>query len=200
MRFAASLDPPGETRRQALTLVVWVFFLALAVIAAARVGTHAPLSVDPLTADPENAEMQTELHRSTAARLRVALLLGLLAPGLSTFLLSRRYRRNGAHARGITVELTKDELRVWGRGYGTRVAIDASTPEERLVDVYAGRLGAWRQVRLRLRAKHHTIELAARARPGDESSLRLEGGEADCIELAREDYDALKAEVFARKS
>jgi hypothetical protein len=200
MRFAAALDPPGETKRQALTLVVWMLFLGAAVVFAAQVGTHTPASMDPLTADPAASEMQTELHRSTAARFRVALLLGLLAPGLATFLLSRRYRRNGAHARGITVEVTTDELRVWGRGYGSRVAILDSTVEERLVDVYAGRLGAWRQVRLRLRAKHQAIELAAPAKSGDERALRLEGGEGDCIEIAREDYDALKTEILARKA
>jgi hypothetical protein len=200
MRFAAALDPPGETKRQALTLVLWMLFLGAAVIGAAEVGTHVPASVDPLTADPASSEMQAEVHRSLAARFRIALVLGLLAPGVSTLLLSRRYRRNGAHARGISVELTPDELRLWGRGYGTRVAIRDSTLEERLVDVYAGRLGAWRQVRLRLRAKHQALELAAPAREGDGRELRLEGGEADCVEISREDYDALRAEILARKA
>jgi hypothetical protein len=70
--------------------------------------------------------------------------------------------------------------------------------EERLVDVYGGQLGAWRQIRLRLRAKHQTLEFAAPAVEGDERELRVEGGEADCIELSREDYDALKAELMRR--
>jgi hypothetical protein len=69
--------------------------------------------------------------------------------------------------------------------------------EERLVDVYAGRLGAWRQVRLRVRAKARTIELAAPAEETDIArGLRLEGGEADCVELERSDYETLKREVL----
>jgi hypothetical protein len=198
VRFLAALDPPGETKRQALTLVIWVLFLGASVVAAASVGTHAPSSMDPLTLDPDNAEMQAELHRSKVARLRIALVLGLLAPLACTLILSRSHRRNGFHPRGISIELTETELRIWGRGYGSRVTVAESTLEERLVDVYAGRLGAWRQIRLRLRAKHQTLELAAPAKPGDEATLRLEGGEADCVEIAREDYDALKGEILRK--
>jgi hypothetical protein len=156
--------------------------------------------MDPLTVDPAVGEMQTELARSRAARLRVALVLGLLAPGFVTLVLARRHRRNGSYPRGITVELTETELRIWGRGYGSRVVIRDSVVEERLVDVYAGRLGAWRQVRLRLRARHQAIELAAPAKAGDELALRLEGGEADCVEVSREDLDALKAEILSRST
>jgi hypothetical protein len=200
VRFGAALDPPGETKRQIMTLVVWLLFLGVAVTTAAFVGTHAPPSFDPLTTDPATREMRDELHRSRAARLRVAVLLGVLAPAVLTFMLSRRHRRNGPHARGILVELTETELRIWGRGYGSRVTVLAATTDERLVDVYAGRLGAWRQIRLRLRTKHQTLELAAPAIAGDEARLRVEGGEADCIELAREDYDALRAELLERAS
>jgi hypothetical protein len=200
LRFVAALDPPGETKRQVVTLGVWLFFLGAAIVTAASFGTHAPGSLDPSTLDPKAHEVQDEVHRSGAARLRVALLVGVLPPGLLTILILRRHRRNGAHSQGIFVELTKTELRVWGRGYGSRVTILGAGTEERLVDVYGGRLGAWRQIRLRLRAKHQSLELAAPAVDGDERQLRLrvEGGEADCIELAREDYDALKAELIRR--
>ena len=197
--FAAALDPPGETRRQAWTLGIWVFFLGAAIVAAVAVGTHSPASLDPLSIDPDTHEADAELHRSRSARLKVALLVGLLLPTLAAFVLSRRHRRNGAHPRGIHVELTETELRIWGRGYGSRVSLAGATIEERLVDVYAGRLGAWRQIRLRLRTRHHAIELAAPARAGDEQSLRVEGGEGDCVELGREDYDALKSEILVRQ-
>jgi hypothetical protein len=202
MRFAAALDPPGETKRQAWTLAVWVLFLGAAVIVAALVGTHAPQGMDSVTLDEAHsdvqADVQAELSRSRAARLRVALVLGLLAPIACTLMLSRWHRRNGGYPRGISVEVTETELRILGRGYGSRVALEEATVEERLVDVYAGRLGAWRQVRLRLRTKHQTLELASPARPGDELTLHLEGGEADCIEIAREDYDALKRDILQK--
>jgi hypothetical protein len=192
VRFAAALDPPGETRRQALTLGIWGFFLAAAVVAAVAVGTHAPGALDSASLDSGSQELDAELHRSRSARLKVAVLVGLVAPALCAFMLARRYRRNGAHPRGITVELTETELRIWGRGYGSRVSIAGASIEERLVDVYAGRLGAWRQIRLRVRTRHHMIELAAPAQAGDERSLHLEGGEGDCVEVSREDYDVLR--------
>jgi hypothetical protein len=195
VRFAVALDPPGETKRQALTLGIWLFFLAAAVVAAVAVGTHAPGSID----DVGSREAEAELARSRSARLKVAILVGLVAPSFFTLLLARRHRRNGGHPRGITVDLTEDELRVWGRGYGSRVTLADATSEERLVDVYGGRLGAWRQIRLRVRSGYHTIELAAPAKEGDELTLSLEGGEGDCVELAREDYEALRRELLARR-
>jgi hypothetical protein len=149
--------------------------------------------------DPGSYEVQTEVHRSHVARLKVAVVLGVLAPTLFTLAFARRYRRNGAHARGITVELTEIELRIWGRGYGSRVAIREATMQERLVDVYAGRLGAWRQIRLLLRTRHQVLELAAPARAEDDRELRVSGGEADCIELARDDYEGLKWEIRRRR-
>jgi hypothetical protein len=172
--------------------------LGTAVVTAAEVGTHTPPSVDPLTVDPATAEMQAELHRSRLARFEVAIVLGLLLPAFFTLLVSRRHRRNGGYPRGISLEVTETELRIWGRGYGSRVTIRDAVVEERLVDVYAGRLGAWRQVRLRLRTRHQDIEIAAPAAAGDERRLRLEGGEADCVEFERKDYDAAKSEVLTR--
>lgn len=199
MRFRAALDPPAETKRQVWTLVIWLVFLGAAVVVGAAFGTHAPTALDPLTVDPGSEEVQVELHRSHVARVKVAVFLGLVAPTLFTLVLARRHRRNGAHARGITVELTETELRIWGRGYGSRVAIRDATVQERLVDVYAGRLGAWRQIRLVLRTRQKTLELAAPARTGDDRDLPVSGGEADCVELAREDYGALKEEIFLRQ-
>src|SRR5579859_1550854 len=100
MRFLAALDPPAETKRQFLTLVIWVVFLLSAVVGAAIVGTHVPGMVDPVTVDPREDSARTELHRSREARLKVALLVGLAAPALVTLALRRRHRRHGAHARG----------------------------------------------------------------------------------------------------
>jgi hypothetical protein len=200
MMIHAALDPPGETKRQFLTLVVWGLFLFTALVAAAAVGTRVPSS-DPASVDVANDATRAEIRRSRVARIRVAIILGLLAPAACTLLLARRHRRHGAHARGITVELTDAELRIWGRGYGTRVSVDDAEVAERLVDVYAGRLGAWRQVRIRLQTKARAVEIAAPASEADgERGLRLDGGEADCVELDRADYDALKMELQQRRA
>src|ERR1700722_485398 len=197
MRFAAALDPPAETKRQVWTLFIWFIFLGAAVVVGAVVGTHAPTALEAVTTDGAD-DVQAEVHRSHVARLKVAVILGLLAPTLFTLALTRRHRRDGAHARGITVELTEDELRIWGRGYGSRVTIRGATMQERLVDVYAGRLGAWRQIRFVLRTRHQTLELAAPALAGDDHDLPVNGGEADCVELAREDYNGLRRELLLR--
>ncbi len=199
MRFAAELDPPAETKRQAWTLFIWLLFLGTSIVTGALVGTHAPAALDSVTAESGSTNVQAEVQRSHAARLKVAILLGVLAPTVFTLVLARRHRRNGAHARGITVELTDSELRIWGRGYGSRVAIREATVQERLVDVYAGRLGAWRQIRLVLRTRHQTVELAAPAQVEDDRDLGVRGGEADCVELGREDYNGLKREILARR-
>jgi hypothetical protein len=201
MRFQAALDPPAETKRQFLTLVIWAFFLGSAVVTAALVGTHMPGMVDPVTVDPEGEGPREEIRRSHVARLKVAFLVGLASPALCALWLRRRHRRHGAYPRGISVELTGDELRIWGRGYGSRVPIEGAAIEERLVDVYAGRLGAWRQVRMRVRTSARQIELAAPAEERDSKcGLRLDGGEGDCVELDREDYDALRGEILRRTS
>jgi len=139
----ATLDVPGETRRQAVVFAIWLLSLAAAVFVGSAVGTHIPAYVS----DPE--EQEQELSRSRMARAKVALVLGLLCPSLLTFYVGRRRRRGGAHARGIRAEVTQDgELRLWGRGYGTRLSLGGARVEERLVDLYAGRLGAWRERRL----------------------------------------------------
>ena len=132
-------------------------------------------------------------------------MLGLLLPACITWIVRARYRRGGGHARGIVVDVTDGELRIWGRGYGARVRLEGADVSERLVDVYAGRLGAWRQRRLRVRAASGAragfsseIELATPALASDDG-LRVEGGEGDCVELSREDFVAVRDEVLAAR-
>lgn len=195
----ADLDVPGETSRQARVFVLWLACLALAVIVSSSVGAHIPMS------DEGTPAAAQELSRSRAAKAKVALVFGLLVPTLLTLVISRRHRRGGAHPRGITVDVTDEgELRLWGRGYGARVQIAGADVSERLVDVYAGRLGAWRQRRLRVRAGVNAamggaqeIELAAVAIAADsEVELGLFGGEGDCVELSREDFDRVRDRVL----
>jgi hypothetical protein len=198
VELRAELDVPGETGRQGRIFAAWVFCLALAVVVSSAFGAHLSL------ADEGSLHAERELARARGAKARVALVVGLLLPALLTWGLNRRYRRGGGHARGITVDVTAGgELRMWGRGYGSRVRLEGAEVSERLVDVYAGRLGAWRQRRLRVRAVKVTrggsreIELATTAQRSDmEEGLRVEGGEGDCIELAREDFDRLRQSVI----
>jgi hypothetical protein len=198
IELVADLDPPGETGRQTKIFATWLLCLLLAVIVASAVGAH--LSLD----DDGTARARAELARSRAAKTRVALILGLLVPTLITLAVNRRYRRGGGHARGIQIDVTEaGELRIWGRGYGSRVHLAGAEIGERLVDIYAGRLGAWRQRRLRvrgttsLRGGAREIELATVAVEADlAEGLPLEGGEGDCVELGREDFERLRACVL----
>lgn len=195
----ADLDVPGETSRQARVFLLWLACLALAVAVSSSVGAH--ISVE----DEGTPAAAQELSRSRAAKAKVALVFGLLLPALLTLVVGRRHRRGGAHPRGIIVDVTEEgELRLWGRGYGARVQIAGADVSERLVDVYAGRLGAWRQRRLRVRAGIHAppgaaqeIEIAAVALSEDsETELGLFGGEGDCVELSREDFDRVRDQVL----
>jgi hypothetical protein len=192
----ADLDLPGETGRQARIFAVWFLCLLLAVIVGSVVGAHVAVS------DEESPLAAREISRSRTAKAKVALVLGLALPALLTFGVDARYRRGGAHARGIVVDLSaRGELRLWGRGYGTRVLLAGADVRERLVDVYAGRLGAWRQRRLRVRGAVRSggreIELATTARAADmEEGLSIEGGEGDCVELTREAFDQLRRHVI----
>jgi hypothetical protein len=193
VEVAATLDLPGETGRQARIFVAWAACLALAVIVGSIV----------------RARSEDDLSRARADKAKVAIVLGLALPALLTWALNRSYRRGGRHARGITVDVTADgELRVWGRGYGARVALEGAQLQERLVDVYAGRLGAWRQRRLRVRAGSvaaaarggsREIEIATTATVRDlDEPLAVEGGEGDCIEIDRDDFDRIRDLVIER--
>jgi hypothetical protein len=196
---AADLDPPGETGRQARIFAIWFVCLALAVLGGSAVGAHVSL------AEEGSLRAERELSRARTAKAQVAFVVGLVLPTLLTLALTARYRRGGLHARGIVVDVTHGgELRIWGRGYGTRVALAGAEVKERLVDVYAGRLGAWRQRRLRVRGAARTggreIELATVAQRSDmDQGLTVEGGEGDCVELPREAYDQLRALVLERR-
>ena len=183
------LDLPGETGRQARIFAAWIACLALAVVISSALGAHIAPDEDG------SLRAKKEMSRARIAKAKVAFSVGLALPALLTFGINARYRRRGGHARGITVDLTRGgELRIWGRGYGTRVALAGADVSERLVDVYAGRLGAWRQRRIRVRGVGREIEIATTARAGDmDEGLRVEGGEGDCVELGREDFDKLRA-------
>jgi hypothetical protein len=186
----ASLDVPGETRRQAVVFAIWLLSLAAAVLVGSAVGTHIPAYVS----DPEAQEQ--ELSRSRLARAKVALVVGLLCPGLLTFYVGRRRRRGGAHPRGIRAEITRaGELRLWGRGYGTRLLLAGAHVEERLVDLYAGRLGAWRERRLSVSIGAREIEIGTPATDEDDD-LPLIGGEGDCVEFDRDDYMRLRSSII----
>jgi hypothetical protein len=189
----ATLDLPGETGRQARIFAAWAVCLALAVIVGSIL----------------RARSEDDLSRARADKAKAAIVLGLMLPALLTWGLNRSYRRGGRHARGITVDVTADgELRLWGRGYGARVSLDGALLHERLVDVYAGRLGAWRQRRLRVRVGSvaaaarggsREIELATTATARDlDDALTVEGGEGDCVEIDREDFDRIRDLVVAR--
>lgn len=195
----ADLDLPGETARQTKIFVTWLLCLAVALvgssIAASRAGEGSSMF-----------RTEQELAEKRAARVRFALPVGLLLPAVLSWVIHHRHRRGGGHARGIYVDVTRDgELRVWGRGFGSRVSIDGAEVIERLVDVYTGRLGAWRQRRLKVRAKQSIrgtvaeLEIATLAEAADdELGLRVEGGEGDCIELTREDFLRVRDAVLSR--
>ena len=190
----ATLDVPGETRRQAVVFAIWLLSLVAAVLIGSAVGTHIPAYVS----DPD--EQQQELSRSRTARAKVALLVGLLLPSILTFYVTRRRRRGGAHARGIRLEITNEgELRLWGRGYGSRLPLEKARVRERLVDLYAGRLGAWRERRLTVSSGSREIEIGTQA-TGEDEGLPLEGGEGDCVEFERNDFMRLREAIAGRAS
>ncbi len=190
----ATLDVPGETRRQASVFAAWFLCLALAVLVGSAVGAHIPDYVS----DPDAQEL--ELGRSRSARLKVAIVIGLLCPSILTVYLTRRRRRGGPHARGIRLEVTSaGELRLWGRGYGTRVPLAEARVRERMVDLYAGRLGAWRERRLSVSTGAREIEVGTLASEED-TGLSVEGGEGDCVEFDRDDFMRLRAAVTGRST
>lgn len=193
LEVRADLDVPGETRRQARVFGVWLLCLGAAVLLA--------ISARPRSDRPGMPPGEEEVSRSRWERVRIAGVVGLLFPGLLTVLVTRWHRRGGGHARGIYVDVTADgELRIWGRGYGSRIRLENVELEEVLVDAFTGRLGAWRQRRIRLRSRKAPergyvtdMQLATRAVAEDGAEgLRVEGGEGDCVELARADYEQVR--------
>jgi hypothetical protein len=188
----ATLDVPGETRRQAAVFAIWFCCLAAAVVVGSAVGTHIPAYVSDVEAQEQ------ELRRSRWARAEVAFVIGFLCPAISTLYVARRRRRGGPHARGIHLDITEEgEMRLWGRGYGTRLPLAGARVRDRLVDLYAGRLGAWRERRLSVSSGSRQIEVGTLASDEDEG-LPLEGGEGDCVEFDREDFLRLRAAVTRR--
>lgn len=190
VEVTAELDVPGETARQARVFAIWVFALALSVVLAAALRPRIP-------EDVRGTARQVDLERDGRnTRIAIALTVGLAVPGALTLLATWRRRRGGPHARGIVVDVTSEgELRIWGRGYGQRVELRGAEIGERLVEIYCGRLGAWRERRLTIRAtvvrpfSPPILELGTVAIDEDEElELQLTGGEGDCIELARADY------------
>ena len=178
---------PGETRRQAVVFAIWLFCLLGAVAVGSAVGAHIPAYVSDEEAQKE------ELSRSRWARAEVALVLGLALPSLLTLYVTRRRRRGGPHARGIRLEITEEgELRLWGRGYGSRLTLEGARVEERLVDLYAGRLGAWRERRLLVTGGGRLIAIGTLATEQD-TGLTVQGGEGDCVEFEREDFMRVRA-------
>jgi len=194
LSIRASLDVPGETRRQAVVFAIWFLCLIAAVAVGSAVGTHIP-------ADVSDVETQNEeLSRSRLARAEVALVLGLAMPALLTFYVTRRRRRGGPHARGIRLEITEEgELRLWGRGYGTRLVLADARVDERLIDLYAGRLGAWRERRLTVSSGGRQIAIGALAAEED-VGLPLQGGEGDCVEFERADFLRVRAVIAGEGS
>jgi hypothetical protein len=185
----AELDVPGETGRQTRVFFVWLLCLAVAIGIGISQRPRVPLG------DRGTPRETEEVARSQRARLWTGLLFGLLLPAGLTFGLTHRRRRGGPHARGIVIDITADgELRLWGRGYGQRVRLTGATISERLIDVYAGRQGAWRQRRLTVNpAQGRPLELATMASESDERfDLSIYGGEGNCVEIARRDYLALR--------
>jgi hypothetical protein len=197
LEVRAELDVPGETGRQARVFALWCACLLLAVVVAAYRRPVVPQRAR------DTDEQQQILASFKRERLTIALALGLALPGLGTLLLTHRHRRGGAHARGIVVDVTRDgQLRLWGRGYGQRVLLEGAEVQERLVDLYSGRMGSWRERRLSIRARKvlpgspSVFELGTLAEAEDERlGLALVGGEGDCIELRRADYLAVLEQV-----
>ena len=190
------LDVPGETSRQARVFAIWLFCLATAATVAVIRRPYVPPT---RRGGADQAEVMAEYRRE---RFAIAVGLGLLTPGLWTWWVTHRRRRGGPHPRGIRVAVTDDgQLLLWGRGYGQRLRLEGAQVEEFLVDVYTGRLGAWRQRRLRIRAQKllpnmpNTLELATPVADDTELDRPLIGGEGDCVELTPAEFAKVRDAV-----
>lgn len=179
-KFPVLLDPPAETTRMALIFLTCLLFSIAGLVLASRA----------------KADSGVERTKGKLLAAAIALSGGLFTIGL----ISSRYRPGGAHARRIVLELTHDEVRLWGRGYGTRVGYrDVVRVRYRLVDAYLGRLGAMRQLRIGIEGAGRSIEVASDALVDDLArGLTAEGGEGDCIVLDRDDFDHFERALLAR--
>ena len=193
LEVRAELDVPGETGRQVKVFALWCACLFAAVVVSAF---RRPV-IPERDRGTDAQQLIMEGHRGE--RAAIALLLGLVLPGALTWSLTHRHRRGGQHARGINLDVTASgELRLWGRGYGQSVVLPGAEVSERMVDVYSGRLGAWRERRLSVRARMtlrgspSLLEIGTLAEARDEDlALGLVGGEGECVEVTRADYLAL---------
>ena len=142
------------------------------------------------------ADSGAERTKGKLLAAAIALSGGLSAIGL----VSSRFKPGGAHVRRIVLELTHDEVRLWGRGYGTRVAYrDVVRVRYRLVDAFLGRLGAMRQLRIGIEGAGRSIDVATDALVEDlPRGLTAEGGEGDCIVLDRDDFEHFERALLAR--
>lgn len=198
----ADLDVPGETVRQWRVFQVWMSCIAVALLLAILFRPTVPVL------QRGTQEQERIMGVSKRRNFKIVGLFGLALPTLLTVWLTRRRRRGGSHPRGITIEVTADtnELRIWGRGYGERIDLYGAELKERLVDVYTGRLGAWRQRRILIRpqtirpGQPVSVELATPAEDGDmDLGFSLQGGEGDCLELRREDFLTLRERLEAAR-
>lgn len=179
-RFGVHYDPPAETKRMFLIFVTCIVFSIVGIVLASRAST------------------ETGVQRKKDKLLAAAI---ALSGALTTMgLVARRYRPGGGHARAIVLELTDTELRIWGAGYGSRIAYaEVARVRVRLVDTYLGRLGAMRQLRVAVEGAGKTIEVACEAMVGDRDRAgKPEGGEGDCVVLDRDEFEAFERALMAR--
>ncbi|MCC7536974.1 MAG: hypothetical protein IT379_12210 [Deltaproteobacteria bacterium] len=171
LRFAVLFDSAAETKRAARSLFGWTACGIAAILLAARFFEH---------------------------KLWIALGVGLALPLVWSFLRNARFARGGGWARGIQLELDDRELRLWGRGYGTRVSLEDARLGRRFVICYLGRLGFYRQVRLVIASPRATIELAAATRPDERDREDFVTTEEQAVELEREELERLARVLEAR--
>lgn len=171
LRFAVLYDSAAETKRAARSLVGWTGCGIVAILLAATFFEH---------------------------KVWIAFGVGLLLPLLWGFARNARFGRGGGWARGIQLELDHTELRLWGRGYGSRVELDSARVSRRYVVCYLGRLGFYRQVRLVVESPRATIELAAATRPDEREREVFVTTEEQAVELDREELERLATALESR--
>lgn len=170
-RFAVIFDSAAETSRTTRAFASWTGCALAAVLGASLWHAH---------------------------RLAIAVVVGLLVPLAWSLLRKRRFARGGGWSRGIQLELDDVELRLWGRGYGTRVPLAGARLRRRYVICYLGRRGFYRQSRLVLEGTKATLEVAAQTTPEERERETFAATEDQAVELARGDFDRLARELESR--